>query len=587
MKLTEITLFYNTPFTDFQNTIHFSSNKERDDFFTNSPYYNVSKMVNKFNFVKDRLELKAPITTAATYGLNYMRFRNDYDNDKWYYCYVINTEYVNDNVTKLYLVIDCVMTFLQGNFWEYIHNASITRQHVPLSEFDNYKNLYAGNNDDINTQLLVASKKFYDPGKFYVVFQSSVSLKSDFGTENNPKLHTGQGNIHDEITSPVNIYVVKSIDNFQKVISKLSDYPWIAQNINSIAIVPAFMVDEKDLHQVEDIKLSELNDLKMLYTFNSGSHTADNKPKELMFNYDDLMKQLGLVTKNKFLLKNCKIYITDWNGQNQEIDPFLLPNYAMTVIIRSVVGYENMAKIFVDGYKMNASEPGLLQKGHYSGTYLNDSITLNQFDGIPVLVDNYKLAKAQTAHTRELNNSRTISGRIGQITSNQTSLKDKFFNAVSLLSSATSVSGAAGMFNNEYEYYRTQNAQFKDMQLTPPSVSDAPQSESFLRSKNEYGISIIFMTPPEIEQHQLLAYYGKFGVAFNGFMGQPFPFLEPYMNYLQCKISTVFPNVPAQCMKVLAAQLENGVFFYKHVTNKGKEFEYYPFNSVNFEENYN
>lgn len=39
MELTSFTFFKNTPLIDFQNTIHFDSNSERDDFFLNGNHY--------------------------------------------------------------------------------------------------------------------------------------------------------------------------------------------------------------------------------------------------------------------------------------------------------------------------------------------------------------------------------------------------------------------------------------------------------------------------------------------------------------------------------------------------------------------
>ena len=48
------------------------------------------------------------------------------------------------------------------------------------------------------------------------------------------------------------------------------------------------------------------------------------------------------------------------------------------------------------------------------------------FDDIPVLVDNYKLGKAQTAHQRALNNDRQISSRISDVMNPNKSLQDRF-----------------------------------------------------------------------------------------------------------------------------------------------------------------
>ena len=145
MKLTEIDLFYNTPFTDFQNTIHFNSNSERDNFFNGR--YHMRPFSVPFNFVKDRLTVNMPLATIDTYGLNYCRFKNDFEGGHWYYAFIMNTEYVNDKVTRVYMVLDTVMTFTQGNFTSRIANAYVTRQSLNSTSYEHYKEVLANNPD--------------------------------------------------------------------------------------------------------------------------------------------------------------------------------------------------------------------------------------------------------------------------------------------------------------------------------------------------------------------------------------------------------------------------------------------------------
>ena len=59
MKVTEFTFFKNTPLTNFQNTIHFNSNSERDNHFLNGGHYPTltSQSDRVFNFIRDRSEV--------------------------------------------------------------------------------------------------------------------------------------------------------------------------------------------------------------------------------------------------------------------------------------------------------------------------------------------------------------------------------------------------------------------------------------------------------------------------------------------------------------------------------------------------
>lgn len=247
MKLTEIDFFYNTPFNDFQNFIHFPSNEVRDNWFEGR--YNMMSYIppRRFNFVKDRLSLRTTLTTQQTYGLNYCRFRSMFDGDRWYYARVINTRYINDGVTVLDMVLDVVTTFLQGDFTDKIGLVQVQRMSCTNRTINKYKQWIMNNNDVLSfpkqyTHQLIEAWKDY-----FVVFTTSVSLKEDFGDEDNPKLKTSTGQTYDGIVSPVDLYCCKSQSDFTNLMSYLKDYPWISQNINNVAIVPAEVVDEKDL----------------------------------------------------------------------------------------------------------------------------------------------------------------------------------------------------------------------------------------------------------------------------------------------------------------------------------------------------
>ena len=76
MKLTNFRFFKNTTLIDFQNTIHFGSNSERDAFFLEGNHYpelNVQNM--DFNFIRDRSTIDLPVSYDAMRGVNYCTFK--------------------------------------------------------------------------------------------------------------------------------------------------------------------------------------------------------------------------------------------------------------------------------------------------------------------------------------------------------------------------------------------------------------------------------------------------------------------------------------------------------------------------------
>lgn len=570
MKLTEIDFFYNTPFNDFQNFIHFKTDKERDDFFTGRYNMKVYEPARRFNFVKDRLELRTRLTTLETYGLNYLRFRSMFDNDRWYYARVMNVRYINDGVTALDLVLDVVTTFMQGDFTKNLGLVQVQRMSVAKNHIYKWRKWLMTNNDVLSFPKSY-TRQFIEAWKnYFVVFTTSVSLLDDFGTEDDPKLKTSVGQTYDGIVSPVDLYCCKSQDDFTSLMKYLKDYPWISQNINNVAIIPSEVVDEKDLVKVRDAKQDGINSANIYQFKNKGktrSFIMDNitLPKENFdeyFNFDDSIPFWAL--RQEY----ANIELNAWNGQQVTLAPVFLPDYGLKMIAQSTFGYHNEIRCFPDQYKDDGENS---INGLYRGTYINQGITFDVFDDIPVLVDNYKLGKAQTAHQRALNNDRQISNRISDVLNPNKSLQDRFFNAVSLTTSLAGggvlgvAKNALGQFTSEWEYYRDQNAKFADMAISAPSVGSQNNSQSFNMSKGIFGVTVRFASIGTENMERVLTYYNTFGFDFSGqLLHLEKPDTLPMLNYYQFAGNWVLPGVPSQFMEQLKVQCQNGIKLWKN-----------------------
>lgn len=570
MKLTEIDFFYNTPFNDFQNFIHFKTDKQRDDFFTGRYNMKVYEPARRFNFVKDRLELRTRLTTLETYGLNYLRFRSIFDNDRWYYARVMNVRYINDGVTALDLVLDVVTTFMQGDFTKDLGLVQVQRMSLAKNHIYKWRKWLMTNNDVLSFPKSY-TRQFIEAWKnYFVVFTTSVSLLDDFGSEDDPKLKTSVGQTYDGIVSPVDLYCCKSQDDFTSLMKYLKDYPWISQNINNVAIIPSEVVDEKDLIKVKDAKQDGINSANIYQFKNKGktrSFIMNNitLPKENFdeyFNFDDSIPFWAL--RQEY----ANIELNAWNGQQVTLAPIFLPDYGLKMIAQSTFGYHNEIRCFPDQYKDDGENS---INGLYRGTYINQGITFDVFDDIPVLVDNYKLGKAQTAHQRALNNDRQISSRINDVLNPNKSLQDRFFNAVSLTTSLAGggvlgvAKNALGQFTSEWEYYRDQNAKFADMAISAPSVGSQNNSQSFNMSKGIFGVTVRFASIGTENMERVLTYYNTFGFDFSGqLLHLEKPDTLPMLNYYQFAGNWVLPGVPPQFMEQLKVQCQNGIKLWKN-----------------------
>lgn len=77
--------------------------------------------VNKQSYQRiDREWLKVYIPFERLYKCNYMMFRNTaYDPHKWWYAFVLDVEYINNNASKVRYELDVMQTWLEGEYFDY------------------------------------------------------------------------------------------------------------------------------------------------------------------------------------------------------------------------------------------------------------------------------------------------------------------------------------------------------------------------------------------------------------------------------------------------------------------------------------
>lgn len=512
MKLSLFTLYKNTNFTDMQNTLHFNSNGERDNWFNS--YFagdNVLTFSHPFNFRYDRGTLKVPILMNDLQGFNYCKFIDGFDG-KTYYAYIVKTSYLNDRTTQLDLVIDVVMTYTQGNTLENLQNVEVIRQHLPLEQLKGREEYLRTNNDILPTSTMM----FTDPSQFTTdnstgvkfdsfmyIIQSAVELDNDFGSEDKPKMNTATGGTYDGITSAISLYLVASGD-LDRLLTELSKFPWITQNFKTIVKVPAFFFDLSQLNTV-DCKGVQLHVL-------DGEKISTVLPLPFVLTKPKIKEVLGLKDFEDYLVRDqvINIYLTDYRGNQLNFETGKIKDNN-TIYANSVLGAFNE----IDIYSLQYGQRNSSKSKH--GFYRDNQMTINTFDNVPVLINNYTLNKANTAYSRQLENSRQITSRMDTITNPNSSLKDRLFNAISVYSNVFSgglmsaPAKAVGLFSDEYEYYRSQKAQMNQWKIAPPTVSEGGYSNSVLNKTGDYGIWLKVSTINTNELNSLRRYYGSFG----------------------------------------------------------------------------
>lgn len=570
--VTDFVFFKNTPLVDFQNTMHFSGNGERDRFFLEESPYETLTYTQRFNFIRDRSTIRIP-QTVYTYedlmGVNYCTFKSEFEESTRYYAYVIEIKYINDGTLELSLLPDGIMTFCQGHNLEDLDNLHIERQHVSRETYeDNLVSLRA-NGDTLPT---TTKRYFYEDGVYFndllVLMQCSADLTKPYGDEKNPQMTASSGGTFDKISSPVDLYMVKEKD-FRAFTQGLSKYPWIAQNITQVILIPKAFFDENNFEKVKP----SFDNFDRLYRIKDKGKSNELNLNELLdeitLSMDDLYDLMGLNREfNKHLLNSDYLDIEafTFDGQQLEIDIDSLPEEGLQWVSEKVVGYENEIAIFPKAYKTSKfkeikrpnGDPVKNDTTRWGG-YLNNALFFKNFDSVPVLINSGDLARAQNANQRNLAERRLITNRFKNVGNRNSDLKDRFMDAASLISNLNPAN-LFGKFNEEYEYYREQEAEIADKALETPTITEQSRSNSFQVNNNIFGITMKMAKPEYLEMEKIKHYYGSFGLEWDTYNDRldDVESME-ICNYVKFSGSWTMPDVDPAIVEMMRAQFESGV----------------------------
>src|SRR5690606_21819358 len=113
--------------------------------------------------------------------------------------------------------------------------------------------------------------------------------------------------------------------------------------------------------------------------------------------------------QDKHLLRNeyTTTEVYNYSGGQLFIDNGQLnPTRGLSYQTDIITGYHTEMKVYLDNYR-NELDPSF--KG---GSYVNDSLTYNQFDDIPMLINSFDLAMSKNANVRAHTESKLITNKI-------------------------------------------------------------------------------------------------------------------------------------------------------------------------------
>ena len=106
----------------YANTIHFNSSNEQALYFQGLQKY----VLTDYSYLRKENAIRVELRTDNLYDCNYIMFQNSSFGPKWFYAFITNVEYVNNETSAIYYEIDVMQTW----YFNYTVNPSfIEREH--------------------------------------------------------------------------------------------------------------------------------------------------------------------------------------------------------------------------------------------------------------------------------------------------------------------------------------------------------------------------------------------------------------------------------------------------------------------------
>lgn len=94
----------------YEDTFYFESRDAQNTYFSKLTPINIFS--NQYRVEPNQLSITVELTYDKLYKCNYMRFNNNSYENRWFYAFITNVEYVNEAATRIYFQLDVMQTWL-------------------------------------------------------------------------------------------------------------------------------------------------------------------------------------------------------------------------------------------------------------------------------------------------------------------------------------------------------------------------------------------------------------------------------------------------------------------------------------------
>lgn len=250
-------------------------------------YFNsvIQKSFDNYTYMKKDNIIKVGVNVDEIIDCNYLFYRNGGFTSKWYFCFITNKEYINENVTALTIETDVFQT------WQFQINYNpcfVEREHVNSDDYGEHtipEALETG--EYINQDIQIT-----DVGDSHIVICSTV---------NPTTLATNTGGTYGNVPSGARYYLCKETANLKSAMNNLTNNGK-GEAVISIIVVPDFITGYSYTNTPWDsLGLYELPDT---YGASSGTGIAFNINPTSIDGYTPKNKKLFTYPYYSFVVSN-------------------------------------------------------------------------------------------------------------------------------------------------------------------------------------------------------------------------------------------------------------------------------------------
>ncbi len=280
--------------SSYEHTKYFNTKEEQTNYFLSK----TEKTFNNYNVVRDgRIRVKGNV--GEFYNYNYMMFRNTNFSNKWFYAFINEVVYINENTTEIVYEIDVLQTWYFNIEWL---DSYIEREHVINDDVGKHT---LDENLDIGETIVVESRESEQIKELAYIIVSSVDK------DGVPQ----SGGEYSGVFSGLSYFGSSNIEFIKQFIHELDELGK-ADAINCIFTMPKALMGTTD-------SILKLNDSNAGYFVEDGTDKyygeldgyipKNNKLYVYPYNYLEVTDNKGNINVYKYELFSqpiCQFFIT-------------------------------------------------------------------------------------------------------------------------------------------------------------------------------------------------------------------------------------------------------------------------------------